>query len=68
MDRREFSAKTVSEAITKACMALEIASDHLDYEVISEGSSGFLGIGAKPAIIIAKAKETEESTKIEGAR
>lgn len=68
MDRREFSAKTVSEAITKACMALEITSDHLDYEVISEGSSGFLGIGAKPAIIIARAKQTEENTKTEGFR
>lgn len=63
MDRKEFSAKTVSEAITKACVAFEITSDNLDYKVISEGSSGFLGIGARPAVISAKVKEEEETSK-----
>lgn len=63
MDGREFSAKTVSEAITKACMTLEITSDALDYEVVSEGSNGFLGIGARPAVIIARIKRSEEESK-----
>lgn len=61
MDRKEFSARTVSEAITKACVALEITSDNLDYTVISEGSTGFLGIGAKPAVISAAIKEADEA-------
>lgn len=57
MDYIEVSAKTVDEAITKACIELGISSDKLDVQVISEGSSGFLGFGAKPAVIKAKAIE-----------
>lgn len=52
----EVSAKTVNDAITEACRKLEITSDKLDYEVIEEGSSGFLGIGSRPAVIRAAAK------------
>lgn len=47
----QFSAKTKSEAITKACIELGVSSDQLDIQVISEGSNGFFGIGSKPAII-----------------
>lgn len=57
MEYREFSAKTVDDAITTACQQFTVTSDRLDYEVIEEGSSGFLGIGSKPAIIKAKVKE-----------
>ncbi len=56
MDFMEFSAKTVDDAITEACQKLTVTSDKLEYEVIEEGSSGFLGIGAKPAVIKAKVK------------
>ena len=56
MEFTEFSAKTVDDAITEACQKLMVPSDKLEYEVVEEGSSGFLGIGAKPAIIRAKAK------------
>ena len=45
----EVSAKTVNEAITEACRKLSVTSDKLDYQVIEEGSSGFLGIGSRPA-------------------
>ena len=57
MDFIEVSAKTVDEAITKACIELEISSDRLDIQVISEGSSGFLGFGSKPAVIKVRKKE-----------
>ncbi len=56
MDYIEISAKTVSEAITEACQRLSVTSDRLDYQVIEEGSSGFLGIGSKPAVIRAAVK------------
>ncbi len=56
MDYIEISAKTVSEAITEACQRLSVTSDRLDYQVIEEGSSGFLGIGSKPAVIKAAVK------------
>ncbi len=58
MEFKEFKAKTVEEALTNASMELGVASTELDYEVIEKGSSGFLGIGAKPAIIKAKTKDS----------
>ena len=68
MEYIEVSAKTVSEAITEACQKLGVTSDRLDYQVVEEGSSGFLGIGSKPAIIKAAVKvekvSVEDSAKI----
>lgn len=58
MDYIEISAKSVDDAITEACRRLMIPSDKLDYIVVEEGSSGFLGIGSKPAIIKAKVKSS----------
>lgn len=63
MDYLEISAKTVSEAITEACQKLGVTSDRLEYEVLDEGSSGFLGIGSKPAVIKAAVKVVEVSLK-----
>ena len=60
MDMITVSAKTVDEAITKALIELETTSDKLVYEVIDKGSTGFLGIGAKPAIIRATTEATTE--------
>ena len=39
--------------------------DKLEYEVVEEGSKGFLGLGAKPAVIRAKKKETVADRAIE---
>ena len=58
MEYREFKEKNVDEAITKACVELGITAEKLDYEIVDKGSSGFLGIGSKPAIIKAKKKES----------
>ena len=57
MDFREFSGKTVEDAIVEAAMTLGIASSELEIEVVNKGTSGFLGIGAKPAVIKARAKK-----------
>ena len=56
MEYMEVSAKTVNDAVIEACQKFGVASDKLEYEVIEEGSSGFLGIGAKPAVIKAWVK------------
>ncbi len=58
MEYVEITAKTVNDAITEACQKFVVTSDKLDYIVIEEGSTGFLGIGSKPAIIKARAKAT----------
>lgn len=54
----EFKGKTVEEAVTAASVEFGIISSDLEYEVLEKGSSGFLGIGAKPAVIRAKKVET----------
>ena len=60
MEMITVSAKTVDEAVTKALIQLETTSDKLVYEVVDKGSAGFLGIGAKPAVIKAGKQETIE--------
>ena len=65
MDYIEISAKNKGEAIIKASMQLETPSDELDIQVISEGSSGFLGFGSKPAIIRVRKKETAKAEEEE---
>ena len=64
-DYIQFSAKTKSEAITKACIELGVSSDQLEIQVISEGSNGFFGIGSKPAVIKVRKVEpvSEEEMK-----
>ncbi len=61
MEFREFSAKTVDEAITKASLEFEVSSENLEIQIVSEGKAGFLGFGAKPAIIKAAKKEVQKS-------
>ncbi len=56
MDFIEVSAKTVDDAITEACQKFTVTSDKLEYEVIDEGKSGLLGLGAKPAVIKVRVK------------
>ena len=67
-DYIQFSAKTKSEAITKACIELGVSSDQLEIQVVSEGSNGFFGIGSKPAVIkvrkIEPVSEEEEMKEI----
>ena len=62
MEFKEFTAKNVDDAITEACEALMVTSDRLEYEVVSAGSTGFLGINAKPAVIKARIKEEIKET------
>src|SRR5215207_2300171 len=50
-NRQEFHAATVEEAIDKACKALDVARDQVRFEVLDQGSSGFLGMGARDARI-----------------
>ena len=61
MEYREFTGKTVEDAVMEAAIKLETTSDRMEYEVLEKGSNGFLGIGSKPARIRArKVMETAE--------
>lgn len=59
------SAKTVDDAITEAMIQLGVTRDRLEYEVIEKGSSGFLGIGMKQAVIEARRKPESEPEVVE---
>ena len=56
MDFIEISAKTLNDALTEASVKLGTTSDQIEYEVIEKGSTGFLGLGSKNAIIKARKK------------
>ena len=62
MEFIEVSAKTVNDAITDALVQLGVTSSQLEYEVVNEGSTGFLGFGSKPAVIKARKKFSIEDT------
>ena len=65
MEYIEVSAKNVDDAITQATIQLGITSDQLEYEVLDKGSTGFLGIGSKNAVIKARKKFSVEENVIE---
>lgn len=59
----EITEKTVDDAITTACQRLSVTSNRLDYIIVQREKSGFLGIGAKPAIIKARVKDAADATQ-----
>ncbi|HEY5520947.1 MAG TPA: RNA-binding cell elongation regulator Jag/EloR [Candidatus Limnocylindrales bacterium] len=50
---QEFTGKTVEEALRAAREAFGASLDELDFEILTPGSRGVLGMGAEPARIIA---------------
>ena len=60
MEGIEVSAKTVEDAVLEAAIQLGTTRDKVEYEVITAGSPGFLGIGSKKAVIRARQKTDEE--------
>ena len=65
MEFIEISAKNVDDAITQATVQLAITSDQLEYEVLDKGSTGFLGIGSKNAVIKARKKFSIDENVVE---
>lgn len=64
MEFKEFTGKTVADALTNATVSLGVTSDQIKYEVVEEGSSGFLGIGSKDAIIKVVISKDEDPKQI----
>jgi spoIIIJ-associated protein len=50
---REFTGKTVEEALRQAREAFGAELNDLDFEILTPGSRGVLGMGAEPARIVA---------------
>ena len=54
------SGKTVEDALLEASIQLGTTSDNIEYTVLEHETKGFLGIGAKKAVIKARKKFEEE--------
>jgi spoIIIJ-associated protein len=50
---QEFTGKTVEEALKAARDEFEVGLDGLDFEILTPGSRGVLGMGAEPARVLA---------------
>ncbi len=51
MEGREIEGKSIDEAIANACSEFQVPREKLNIEIISEGTQGFFGMGAKKALI-----------------
>ncbi|MBI5303840.1 MAG: protein jag [Chloroflexi bacterium] len=51
--KREFSAKSVDDAIAKGLAELGLPRDAVDVEIVSEGTRGLLGIGSDAVVRLA---------------
>ena len=65
MEWREFTAKTVDEALTSALLDMETTSEKVEYEVVERESSKLLGLFSKPAIIRVRLKMSFEDCAID---
>ena len=64
MEFKEFTGKTVDDALTNATVSLGITSSEIKYEVVEEGSTGFLGIGSRDAIIKVVISSNEDPKEV----
>ncbi|MBW1980030.1 MAG: protein jag [Deltaproteobacteria bacterium] len=64
----EIEAKTVEEAIAKACEQLNLTADQLNIEIVSQGSPGIFGLGTKKAKILVAPKEVEDEVFLTRAK
>jgi len=51
MEGIEIEGKSIDEAIEKACSEFQVPREKLNIEIIAAGNPGFLGLGAKKAMI-----------------
>lgn len=57
------TAANSEQAIQQALQELGIRRDQASIKILDEGKKGFLGLGAKPAVVIVSVKEEEEEVK-----
>jgi len=63
METLEIEGKTIDEAIEKACREFNLPREKLNIEIISEGTTGFLGLGSKRAKIRVTIMSIDETLK-----
>ena len=60
MSGKEYTAKSVEEALEKALNEMMLTRDDIDYEIVQQPSKGFLGFGQKDAVVRVSKKVIEE--------
>ena len=60
----EQTGKTISEAVETAVKKLGVELSDVEYKVLSEGSRGFLGLGAKPAKVLVTVTGEDEAEEM----
>ena len=63
--QKEYEGKTVTDATIEACKDLGINREDLNFEVISEGTTGLLGIGGRNAVIKILNQDSNEAPSTE---
>jgi spoIIIJ-associated protein len=64
MQSAEASGKSVDEAIAAALAQLGVSKEEVDVEILSEGRSGLLGLGAEEATVRVTTKLTPPQTDV----
>ncbi len=60
----KFTGKSVEDAVLEASIALGTTRENIDYRILEHETKGFLGIGAKKAVIEARKKVSFEDSDI----
>ena len=60
MSGKEYTAKSIEEALEKALNEMMLTRDDIEYEVLVQPSKGILGFGRKDAVVRVKKKVIEE--------
>jgi predicted RNA-binding protein Jag len=63
---REFTGKSVEDALRQAREEFGVGLDDLDFEILTPGSRGVLGMGAEPARILAAPRSELGSPEARG--
>lgn len=64
MSAKEYTAKSVEEALEKALNEMMLTREDIHYEIVQQPSKGFLGFGQKDAVVRVSKKDAAE-TKVE---
>jgi len=59
VDKVEASGRTLEEALQLAAQQLGVTTDAVDYEIVEEGTKGFLGLGQTPTVVRAWRRQAE---------
>ncbi len=60
-EKREYKGRDVDEAVSRACEELGVERGRLEIEVVTPGSTGFLGFGRKQAVVLVAVKEPPQA-------